>query len=463
MRSVWMGTCVIGSLLVISGCEYRDIGPIHPRVSRAIDVQVGGDGVADVDLLFVIDDSQSMKEEQLSLAAEIPRLVRDLTNPPLGDDGLPRWNAVHSLNVAVVTSDMGTAGVTVSPSIGGCGVSGRTGDSVGFDGRLRSDAVCDGTGSVVQSWRAGDDPDVFADQVGCVAEAGITGCGFEQPLGAAASALLRRESGFPRDNALLAIIVLTDEEDCSVGDAEAFFGTTGDLNLRCVQSLDLLEPVEELVTALRGDRDESHFLYAAITGIPEDLEGSSPETILADPRMAHVPEVGGPGGLRAACEATAPDGTDRGRATPGRRMVEFARQVPGSLVASICSPDYQEAIAELTRRIGARITGVCVNRALTPSSEGRVECIVRETLPTGQLCSSLPARSLFELDESGREVCDVGQAPAGAGTGWFYDASDPDCDRVSFTEDAIAPFGTSVRLQCLVVVEQPSEGDPTGL
>lgn len=458
MRSVWMGACVIGSLLVISGCEYRDIGPIEPRVSRAIDVEVGGDGIADVDLLFVIDDSRSMEEEQASLAAEIPRLVRDLTNPPLDAAGEPRWNPVHSLDVAVVTSDMGTAGVTVDPLVGGCGASGRTGEAAGFDGRLRTDEA----GLAIQRWRDGDDADVFAARVGEVAEAGITGCGFEQPLAAAAAALMRREGGFPRDDAMLAVIVLTDEEDCSVGDAAAFFGATDDLNLRCVQSLDLLRPVEELVTALRGDREDDRFLYAAITGIPMDLEGSSPEVILADPRMAHMPDPDGPGGLRATCQATGPGGEDRGLATPGRRMVELARQVPGSLVASICSPDYQEAIAELTRRIGARIKGVCVNRALTPSSEGRVECIVRETLPAGELCSSLPARSLFEVDERGREVCDVGQAPAGAGTGWFYDASDPECDRVAFTGDAVAPFGTSVRLQCLVVVEEPSAGDPTG-
>ncbi len=67
-----------------------------------------------IDLLFVIDDSASMTEEQESLAAQLPRFVRALVEPPDDDgDGAPDWPPIVDMHVGVITTDMGTGGFAV--------------------------------------------------------------------------------------------------------------------------------------------------------------------------------------------------------------------------------------------------------------------------------------------------------------------------------------------------------------
>jgi hypothetical protein len=57
-----------------------------------------------VDLLFVVDDSQSMQEEQTNLGAQLPELVHVLTSGEL--DAEHTFNPVD-LHVGVVSTDMG--------------------------------------------------------------------------------------------------------------------------------------------------------------------------------------------------------------------------------------------------------------------------------------------------------------------------------------------------------------------
>ena len=55
----------------------------------------------DLDILFVVDNSPSMIEEQQALATSFPRMIDALATL---DDGLP------NLHIGVVTSDLGTSG-----------------------------------------------------------------------------------------------------------------------------------------------------------------------------------------------------------------------------------------------------------------------------------------------------------------------------------------------------------------
>lgn len=67
-----------------------------------------------LDLLFVIDDSLSMAEEQAALADELPRLIRILTSGNADEDGdnldPPDFDGVRVLQLGVVTTDVGTGG-----------------------------------------------------------------------------------------------------------------------------------------------------------------------------------------------------------------------------------------------------------------------------------------------------------------------------------------------------------------
>ena len=93
--------------------------------------------------------------------------------------------------------------------------------------------------------------DEFVHHVECVGRAGIFGCGFEQQLEAAYTALTTQSGpgmpneGFLREDSLLAIILVTDEDDCSTNDVEMFNPSRDDLgplNVRCALNPERLHP-----------------------------------------------------------------------------------------------------------------------------------------------------------------------------------------------------------------------------
>jgi len=159
-----------------------------------------------LDLLFMIDDSPSMQEEQANLARNFPRLIDALKNMPSGPP---------DLHLGVVSSDMG-AGTLVT--------SGPCADSLGQGGVLQ---VRDGCGLDVKNGRfliapadgstsnfQGDISEVFA----CMAKLGTVGCGFEHQLQSvrmALSGFVSANNGFLRSDGHLAVVYITDEDDCS--------------------------------------------------------------------------------------------------------------------------------------------------------------------------------------------------------------------------------------------------------
>jgi hypothetical protein len=332
-----------------------------------------------VDLLLVIDNSNSMTEEQASLAAEIPRLVDTLVNPPDRDrDGEPDWLPVTDLHVGVVTSDMGTGGHRVPTC---------TEPTFGDDGVLRTSGRTDMPGCMATyppflSFSGGEDVSSFARDVTCVANMGTGGCGFEQQLDAMLKALSpsmpssgepvvfnmgtfghgdRENAGFLRSNSLLAVIMLTDEEDCSAADPNVFdpmSGTyTGDLNLRCFMYPSAVHPISRYVDGLRDLRSERPdlFMLNFIVGIPTRLNEAGMngrfDEILADPEMVERVDTTSPTPrLVPSCNVPG-----RGIAFPPRRLVQLAREFPEqSLVASICQSDYTPAVSNILARVGGR-------------------------------------------------------------------------------------------------------------
>jgi hypothetical protein len=169
-----------------------------------------------LDLLFVIDDSPSMLDKQLSLAENFPRMMDVLSNLP---GGLP------DLHIGVVTSDMGTLGAgspTPGPAIGqlgqgGCAGRGRDGVLVAGATALTGNFISDiagPNGTRIRNY-TGELRDVFAE----IAQVGQGGCGFEQHLAATRRALTNpQNAGFLRGDANLAVVIIADEDDCSVLD-----------------------------------------------------------------------------------------------------------------------------------------------------------------------------------------------------------------------------------------------------
>jgi hypothetical protein len=84
----------------------------------------------------------------------------------------------------------------------------------------------DGAGGRIRNYHGNID-DIFT----CMAQVGTGGCGFEHTLEATARAVETLgpiHSGFRRDDALLLIVIVSDEDDCSAADASLFADPTAD-------------------------------------------------------------------------------------------------------------------------------------------------------------------------------------------------------------------------------------------
>ncbi len=285
-----------------------------------------------LDILFVIDNSGSMKEEQEKLRQELPRMIRILTSGDMNPDDNGGWiepgkdfAPATDIHLAVVTVDMGLPGVLMSidpemkctVGLGDDGIFQTVGNLAG-DPNL----TCIASYPSFLSFQTGQDPNQIANQFQCVTALGTGGCGFEMQLEAPLKALwpanpdnldesqqalqviffgnspphgdqqhiefLRGTSYHPTQSdqmSVLAVVLITDEEDCSAG-------ARGNLdflehpntappgiaeqpaNLRCYYSRlndrgDLF-PIERFIHGFRALRPgyEQLVVFAAIAGIP---------------------------------------------------------------------------------------------------------------------------------------------------------------------------------------------------
>lgn len=396
--------CVVIAALVLAGCYRdfviaprpgadagtvaRDAGPPAPRPDAGWTEPIGVCSVpSGVDLIFVVDNSSSMSEEQESLGAQIPAMIEALVEPPDDDgDGLPDWAPIPDLRVAVITTDMGSGGHAVPTCDGG-----TFGARFGDDGILRTSgrpgAVgCPVTSPSIFAFAPGETVDAM--ELACTASPGNSGCGFEQPLEAALKALSpsapasytppsyeppifaegtlghgdREHDGFVRDDTLLVVVIVTDEDDCSIRTPELLdpSSTTyvGDLNLRCFTYPEAVHPVERYVgglTALRARRPDLLAL-AVIAGIPVETAVALPratdfEAMLDHPAMVERIDPAEPTRLLTSCEAAG-----LGSAFPPRRLVRAAAGLGEgrATVQSICQSDFGPAVAPIVQLITRR-------------------------------------------------------------------------------------------------------------
>ncbi len=204
---------VIAALLLVSslwgsGCAEPEVelgtGTIF---SRGVAVDSPAHYTAALDLLFVVDNTAGMSAKQEELAASFQRLMNIIG---YFDD--PRGNPLN-VQVGVVSTDMG---VGAAHAVHGCTVAGD-------DGWLRQGQAMDiRVGEADQPLNfEGSVDDTFASMV----TMGGRGCRFEQPLAAMKKAIERGahlDRELVRPGAALAVVFLSNEDDCSVSDSEFF-------------------------------------------------------------------------------------------------------------------------------------------------------------------------------------------------------------------------------------------------
>jgi len=165
-----------------------------------------------IDLVFVIDDSGSMGEEQDNLRANFPGFISVIDDYQT-DSGEPL-----DYRIAVTTSGRDLHYTVATPEVCVPGIgcvdppdveSRENGDNGEFKQK------CD----MSRRWIERGDANV-TDTFSCAARVGTGGPSIEMPLYTTELALTERmndgsNGGFLRENALLALVILSDEDDCS--------------------------------------------------------------------------------------------------------------------------------------------------------------------------------------------------------------------------------------------------------
>ncbi|HEY7373904.1 MAG TPA: vWA domain-containing protein [Polyangia bacterium] len=181
-----------------------------------------------LDVLFMIDNSSSMRLSQTNLLNNFSTFMDVLKNLP---GGLP------NIHVAVVSSDMGAG----DGSVAGCSATGGDNGLFQYTARgtcasttLQNGATFISNVGGVANYTAADLSTVFS----CIAALGDTGCGFEhqfasvlRALGADGQPAPAENQGFLRSDALLAIVMVTNEDDCSARPGIQLYDFNSNMNL----------------------------------------------------------------------------------------------------------------------------------------------------------------------------------------------------------------------------------------
>lgn len=266
------------------GCLSRPVEPLEPRSTATIVERLTQSSVDKIDLVLAIDNSRSMADKQDILSLAIPDLVKGLVNPrcldqngtaaamqPAGPlDPCPvagtkrEFEPVLDIHIGIITSSLGGHGADACPATETATCGGSPNSTNDDKGHLVSRLDACGGGNVATYQDKGFlawDPkqkympagegnlDNLANSLrDMVKGSGQIGCGYEAQLeswyrflidpepyekisligGKAVpegidTTLLTQRTDFLRPDSLLAIIMLTDENDCSIIEYGQFY------------------------------------------------------------------------------------------------------------------------------------------------------------------------------------------------------------------------------------------------
>jgi hypothetical protein len=364
--SVFVAT--IAAIAALYGCSsdaltLKDDG--ETKVDSGMTLPAEARGM--VDVLIMVDNSGSMREKQALLRKAFPAFMEAIRGEK---------DVLLSLHLGVVSSDLG-AGKDFVASSNPCGRPG------GDKGKLQAKAGCgldeSSTPFIVsidseQSGRMENFTGSIADAFSCIADLNTGGCAFEHQLESVRLALsASTNKDFLRPDAALAIILLTDEDDCSApADSDLFNdrhfeGQQG--SLRCniaghecngspppsvefatalanckaaPQGGGRLIPVED-ITAFVKDLKQNfprRITVAAITGIPSGASASY-AFLNADQGLE----------VKPICTSES-----HGVAAPSLRISQFVNSFGAQgLLESICADDYAPALERIGKQVASTL------------------------------------------------------------------------------------------------------------
>lgn len=337
--------------LLLAACQNYDFRPVCPESVEEARLSTTPVRPAPVDILFVVDDSGSMADEQMRIAANFDAFLDRLSTVPGAD-----------YRMAVVSTDLESAGgvrrgevryrwQTVEPYY----VQGSNKDEPGTCTDVGIDHGCfrgtDPERRIVTSAMTRDEQ-LAAFQANV--QIGSCGSGNEQGLAAAIAALERSggsgcNAGFLREDANLVLVFVTDEEDWSGGAVETF-----------VNDLARYKPWEKIrAAAIIGAVEGTAGGCRTVDGVQSGTCGSLCD---ACPGAAWCGSVGA--GFAATCNHcsyyNAPDCCS---AVAGSRYEAFLQDVDNrvktadptvqtaTLIDSICQDDFSPTLDRIAREL----------------------------------------------------------------------------------------------------------------
>jgi hypothetical protein len=396
-----------------------------------------------VDILFMIDDSPSMAPKQAALRANFPELVTRIQT--LATNGAPA-----SFHIGVVDSDLGAGRFTLNN--GQCHPDGDGGKL--RTGAAATDPSAPGTCASLQLGNGESFIDYdsatgasnlgtfdLTTAFGCLSSVGSGGCGFEHQLESVYRTLTTPSlnPGFLRDDALLIVVWLTDEDDCSAPPDSGLFDPSsagvaeyGVLHsFRCTQfgvtcggspltgaalsSTDCAPAVggplfdvarySSLFGAPRASGgvkdDPSDVLLISIAAPPTPVAVTVTSPCEDQPNTASCPILG------HSCVSSS-NGIFFG--DPGVRLHAVMSSTVNGIEASICDGDYTLTMDAMADAMAARMRAGCLPGAIVdPSDPG---CSV--TLDGKELVRCTVEGALPCWDVVGDTGCPARPTPAGA-------------------------------------------------
>lgn len=274
----------------------------------------GGDSKrrCDIDFLFVIDNSGSMGDIQKSIAASVPDFIKTV------QEGIPDLESYH---IGVISTDEGFFNSTPDndkcKTLGGLTI--HTTDLARRPASVTCTPYANGKNFMVNE-------DDLKDKFKCASELGANGNGNERPMDAMLASLgddLTKKGGcnegFFRDDAILVVVLITDEEDDPrIADNGNPGGSKGDP-----------DDWYKALRAFKQDRPE-YLVMLSMVGIPEPNQ---------------CDETFQPG--------SSDDGKGPKTAEIGERLIAFTKKfgkygVVGDVCADNFDPFFRDALSALT-------------------------------------------------------------------------------------------------------------------
>jgi hypothetical protein len=319
----------IGAGSLLGGCQKPPLKPLNPCLVSGVTATVSVTNIDKVDLLFMVDNSGSMTQEQAALRREFPRMIQVLTTGDRDGDTVMDFPPAKDLHLGVVSSDLGLVGVANAGELH-C-------PDFGDDGLLLNmprDPMVPGCNTMPGAYpkfltymAPGSSPLQTAIDFACISALGTGGCGFEQQLEAILKAVWPpapastmpagtppptpmggpflgltpagtpghgdlENAGFIRNDpmqglSLIALVLVSDEEDCSSFDTH-HFALASDVppgdplrntpnfmepNLRCFDNPQNLWPVSRYIDGYKQLRatQPQLVIFAGIVGVPQEL------------------------------------------------------------------------------------------------------------------------------------------------------------------------------------------------